>query len=600
MAQVVSSVLPPPKSWWLRLKSSWSKVQALRIQAHAVWVEMSATTRTVVQMSVLIGVVVIAYDYSLLTLWQLAGLNTPLAYISLVPVISLGLAALHRSPTKPEPAIHDRQTDYIIGLPLMMAAVLINYILPNKLSVMYWVWRIDLLTLPIFVAGAVAVIFGLRVLWRQRLAVAFLFLVWPYPYTSVLLRLLNAFTSATLFGLDHILKYVHVATPVSSLDNEVFSVTHAGHAFTLSVVSECSGVSSVVGFLLVGLAFAAIVQGPRILKAVWLLGGMLLLWLINLGRITFIFWAGQHYGESIAINVLHPFIGLVTFSMGVGIMILCIKPLGMRIGQLGDGPGAARNRTEPAVPSPKARHPLAVPKVYAAVVIVLVLGILLGVSNQNLRSYNLVEDVSGSSRVLSFIASPVVPVGWNSQYEATFSWAKPLFGEESTWNRYILHPVAGGDLQANTDVVADVIDTPDLQTFTAFGIEQCYEFHGYSLANVSQVSLGGGVTGQTLAYTSQQFGSWSIVYWILPVANGTSTYYERVVLYVQNHAGLIAPRTEDHTGTVTNISGNLNSGKSQQAVLLDNRDFLIAYAREMIRDEAIHSAPILAHHSALT
>ena len=51
-------------------------------------------------------------------------------------------------------------------------------------------------------------------------------------------------------------------------------------------------------------------------KVLWLLGGMALLWAINLVRITFIFFAGKEWGESVAINVFHPFIGLVTFSFG--------------------------------------------------------------------------------------------------------------------------------------------------------------------------------------------------------------------------------------------------------------------------------------------
>ena len=86
-----------------------------------------------------------------------------------------------------------------------------------------------------------------------------------------------------------------------------------------------------VGFLLVGTAFLFVVRGPFVRKALWLVGGMLLLWTINLGRITLIFWAGQKYGEHFAIDVLHPFIGLVMFSLGVGIMILCIRPLGLRV-----------------------------------------------------------------------------------------------------------------------------------------------------------------------------------------------------------------------------------------------------------------------------
>ena len=43
----------------------------------------------------ILGIVVVAYNYSLTTLLQLADLNTPLAYVSLVPLISLMLAFMY-------------------------------------------------------------------------------------------------------------------------------------------------------------------------------------------------------------------------------------------------------------------------------------------------------------------------------------------------------------------------------------------------------------------------------------------------------------------------------------------------------------------------
>ena len=188
MAQVMTTITSRPQQLPVM-------VRKLRDQATLVWSEAQPKTRTAVQMGALLAVTIIAYNYSLLTLLQLADLNSPLAYVSLVPIIALILAAVNSRPSQPEPAIHDRQTDYIVGLPLMVGALCANLFLPSKLSAMFWVWRIDLLTLPFFVAGAVAVIFGVRVLWRQKVAVAFLLLAWPYPYTSVLLGLLNAFTT---------------------------------------------------------------------------------------------------------------------------------------------------------------------------------------------------------------------------------------------------------------------------------------------------------------------------------------------------------------------------------------------------------------------
>jgi len=592
MAQVMTSIAARPQ----RLTSD---VRKLRDQARLLWGGAHSTTRTAVQMSTLVAVTVIAYSYSLTTLLQLAGLNSPLAYVSLVPIISLILAGVHSRPSRLEPSIHDRQTDYIIGVPLMLAALCINAFLPSKLSAMFWVWRIDLLTLPFFVAGAVTVIFGLRVLWRQKVAVAFLLLAWPYPYTSVLLGVLNAFTTATLFGMTEILRFVRVATPVGGLNNTIFTVVHNGHRFNLSVISACSGVSSVVGFFLVGTAFAAVIRGPLIRKLLWLVGGMALLWALNLGRLTLVFWAGQQFGEHFAIDVLHPYIGLFLFSFGVAIMILCIRPMGLRIGNIGRVPTDGKTESgEPAQGQVRGgRHNLPVPHVYLAVSLVLVIAIILGISNVGLQDYNLVADVSGSPKVMSFIDDPVTPVGWTNRYEATFQWAAPLFGEQSTWNRYELYPGVGGDLQAHTQVIADVIDTPDLQTFAAFGVEQCYQFHGYSLTNVSQVSLPGGITGQSLAYNSQQFGSWTIMYWILPVRRGTSSVYERVVLYVQNQRGVIAAATLGEQAAIRHQAGVLGSNDSHQVVLLQNQDFLEAYAREMISDQAKQSAAVFADHA---
>ena len=422
-------------------------VRKWRFEAQSRWHQATPRTRTTVQMTVLIGVVVVAYNYSLSTLIQNAGLETPLAYVSLVPAIALALAAVRARPMRPEPAIHDRQVDYIVGLPLVAGALAANLLLPGRMSAMFWVWRIDLLTLPVFVAGAVAIIFGVRVLWRQKLAIGYLFLGWPYPYSSVLLRVLDAFTTATLFAIREIVRIIPVAKSVASPDGTLFVVTHHGQSFPLSIVSACSGVNSVVGFLLIGSAFAAVVRGPLVRKVLWLIGGMLLLWAINLGRITFIFWAGNNWGEHVAIGILHPFVGLVTFSVGVAVMVALIRPLGMHVGMEPRKLESADVESKP--PTSWAKATLAVPKVYVAIIIVTVAAIVLGMSNLGLKTYNLVADASGQPRLEAYIEAPAAPVGWRTLRIATYNWAKPLFGDSSIWDRFVLHATEGGDLHTS-------------------------------------------------------------------------------------------------------------------------------------------------------
>ena len=575
--------------------SKRSLLRTLRSDCQRGWTDASQRTRTRVQMTALVVSVLVAYNYSLSTLLQTADQQTPLAYVSLVPAIALALAAIRARPLKPEPPIYDRHVDYTIGIPLIVTAVAINELLPVRLSAMFWVYRVDLLTLPIFVAGAVAIIFGSRVLWRQRLAIAFLFLAWPYPYEHYLLGVLNGFTDLTLLAMQKIAVFTGLAKPAGTLDNTLFVVTHHGSTFALSVVSACSGVNGVVGFLLIGSAFAAIVRGPIIRKVLWLVGGMALLWAINLGRIAFIFFAGKEWGEGIALHVFHPFVGLVTFSIGVLVMILLIRPLGMRITIGQDRPEPQPERRgpipvpslfDPPVPAPRSKVTLAVPKVYLALVVAAVAALILGISNFGLRSYNLVADVGGQAKLVAFVRAPVAPRGWDVQFDTAYNWAKPLFGDNSIWNRYLLHSAGPGSLQTNVPVVADVINTPDLSSFSAYGVENCYTFHGYALTDVSQVSLVGGISGQAMSYTSQQFGSWSIVYWIVPVKMPAGTNYERVVLYVQNRgdgavvSGLTTGRS------VHNLGGSLNTSTPAGRALLNNRTFLVAFADSLIQQQS--------------
>jgi exosortase/archaeosortase family protein len=544
------------------------------------WVAAAVTTRTRIQVAVCLGAVMVAYHYSLSSLFQNLNLDTPLAYIGLVPIIALGLAVIRSRPKAVEPAIHDRQVDYIVGLPLVAAALAIEFLLPRRLSTMFWVWRMDLLSLPLFVAGVISIMFGVRALWRQKLTVAYLLLAWPVPYTLLLLNVLNSFTNVTLGLLRAAVRIVPVAKPVLG-NNTVFQVWHHGQPFPLSVVSACSGVNGMVGFLLVGTAFAAIVKGPLLRKTVWLVGGLLLLWILNISRLLFIFWVGHTWGEHMAINVFHPFLGLVLFNLGVLFMILLLRPFGLRIG------GFDRLLAAPVPASGEAAATtLAVPRILSAVAVVAVLGITLGVNNSTLRSYDLVANAAGEPKLVSYSDNPAAPDGWRASYITSFDWAKPMFGQSSTWRRYGYAEAGfGGDLHSSVPVVADVVNTNKLSSFSAYGVEACYRFHGYSLRDVGQVRLGGGVTGEALSYSSKKDGDWTIVWWIWPTKFGDSTHYERVILYMLNTTAGYVQAPGPVTG-VKNLRGSLNGQHAMDERLSTVRAFLISFGREIVKSQA--------------
>lgn len=535
-----------------------------------------------VRLAVVAVAIALAYHYSLITLVRSLELETPLAYLGLVPFMSAGLAALRARPRQGEPAIHDRQVDYIIGAPLLLGAVAVITFMPARLSTLFWIWRVDLLSLPIFVAGVVTIVFGVRTLWRIRLAVGFLFLAWPLPYTLFLTRWLDGFTALTISSLKKSLGAIPVAEWTPGSDGSLFAITHGTDRFVVSVASACSGVNGVVGFLLVGIAFTALVKGRRLPKLLWLLTGLTLIWALNLGRLLLLFWVGSTWGEKVAIDGLHPVIGLVLFCIGIVVMLLLMPLFRLTI---------APPEPKRAKAADRAPHRPAVERLRLCLAIVTGVALFMGVANAGMRSYELVAGDLGAARLQSFTDSPAVVNGFRVTPTANYPWARRFFGEKSNWQRYSYFPsgTATG-LSGGSTIIADVITTNELGRFSAYGIEACYAFHGYDLRDTSTFDLGGGVTGNAITYYNpKQKLEWNAVYWIWPVKQGDKTVFERVVMLmpgtaqVQLLAAAPAPKTDLVRGIGLNVySATKGNKKDANSNAAKARGYLVEFSRRLV------------------
>ncbi len=478
------------------------------------------------------AITIVAYHYSLLTLLRGLTLDTPLAYLALVPLIVTLLIAVRSLMPHHEPDIHDRYLDYMIGLPLLAAALVLLLLLPVRLSSFYWYWRIDLLSLPLFVAGAVALVFGLRALWRLRLAIAFLFLAWPLPYLLVLNTELNAVTIATLAILRVILRFVPLAQAFPASDQGLFIVSHAGSRFSVSVGSACSGVNGMVGFGLVGLAFASLVRGRLSAKLLWLAAGLALVWMLDIGRILLLFAAGARWGQGFALDLLHPLVGLVFFNAGVIAMVAALPlfrlQLRLRTARTLPTPAHARGKDRPRKP--------AVERARVALALLAMMTVAAAVADAQMQHYELVAQDLGPPRLIALsVATAEIP-GWTQHQTATYPWVTRYFGTQASWNRFVFSPpdpssgaAAGRALLG--PVTLDVISTADLHSFSAYGVEACYRFHDYHIVDIRRVDLGGGIIGHTIvARTAPNNTEWNAVFWEWPVDTGGGVRYERVIL----------------------------------------------------------------------
>ena len=555
-----------------------------------------AVARTWRTVTVCLAAVVLAFHYSLSTLVRTLQLDTPLAYLGLVPGISLVLVARRARSQAWEPPIHDRQVDYIVGLPLLLVALAINVLLPVRLSAMFWLWRIDLLALPLFASGAIVLLFGVRTLWRLRLPVLFLFLAWPLPYTAVVLRQIELFTNTTLVGVRaglHLLP--GVAKPLPGGDGSLFQIQHGRTGFPVGVASACSGVNGLVGYALVGGAFLFEISGRWWRRVLWLLAGLALIWCLNVGRILGIFVAGHVWGEGFAIDALHPVLGLLLFNVGVITMLVLLGRFGLSLdggagasaGAGGDGAAAAGVPT-PIGPS----RPPAVGRTRLAISVVLLLGLACGFANGGLRSFDLVANLDGSPRLMAYQDLQGHPLGWRARKIADFGWGKQFFGKDSSWYRYDMawDGITKTSFHTRTHVTVDVVSTTDASRFQTYGIEACYQFHGYELRSQRTVDLGG-ITARVLSWSSSTLDStWTTVYWMWPVQSRQGKRYERVVMMLNDDASVrLAAKVPGNGGGAralgTALSDRLGGAKADEVDrhVAKVQDFLLSLAAETVK-----------------
>src|SRR3954465_4047421 len=129
--------------------------------------------------------------------------------------------------------------------------------------------RIDLLTLPLVALASVVLLFGARIIFPFALPIVFLFLAWPLPYTVMLEHAIARFTAATTAAVTSIASVIGIARGDTRAGAGVFIIRHGGHAFSVGIGDACSGVNSLVGFLIIGAAALYFIRGRLLGKVAW-------------------------------------------------------------------------------------------------------------------------------------------------------------------------------------------------------------------------------------------------------------------------------------------------------------------------------------------
>lgn len=504
----------------------------------------------------IVAVIVVAYHFTLASLFDFMRLQTPLAYVALLPFFCLGMTLITaRRYRDAEPAMRDRQIDLILGIPLIAIAVVLVTVAPVVASAYYWSERYDVVSMVLFTAGATIVVYGTAWLWRLKAAFVFLLLAWPALYLHLLPTVLQQFTTWTNTTMAWVLSHLPLGASPGLDPGDVIITQGHGSPLVVSIGTACSGADTVLGFALTGGALAMLLQGSRLRKTIWWIVGLGLTFALNIARLTSIIALAHAGHTALAVGAYHAIAGLALFTATLMVMAFVLPWFGLRLRDPVRAPAA--DVEEHAPPSrTRARARRVITRARPVAVLGLLATLLVAVADEGLQPYAAFDDGLGAPVVHPFNPFRSVPAGWHVQPWANYRWAKNYFGPNSLWKRYAVMSTTG------TTAFMDTLLTDDRTSLDTYNLLNCFLFHNYDIQTYQRVDLGGGMYGLLINYRDPASNDrWATVSWAWPVAYKHTTYYERINLSADPVLPVLAdaPRLRPHTGLEDIFVSLLNS-----------------------------------------
>ena len=284
----------------------------------------------------ILTIAIIAFYYQDLTLvFGDALTNEATSYILIIPFILSYLiyrkrkmltAAITDTITENQPE-HTRYYSLVSGILLCIIAILVYW----TGSYTFTPLEYHLFTLPIFTAGLALILFNPQTLRQALFPIIFLIFLTPPPneifYT--LGSALSVYSSEASTALTRLIGIP--ATLTSEYGTPIILITRPDlSSMNFSVDVACSGIYSLLGFLVFAIFIVYIVRDKPWKKAALFAMGFPLIYFLNIIRITTIIAIGYNMGEQLALDIFHLLGGWVLIFIGT-LLLLAISEKILRI-----------------------------------------------------------------------------------------------------------------------------------------------------------------------------------------------------------------------------------------------------------------------------
>ena len=443
-----------------------------------------------------------------------AGGDTPVSFVPLVPFIGAAFLMARCNGGRMRAYPRDGFVDGLALLLLAGASLFVLLVLPTAMSWYYWLDRLDIVGLILVVTTLVVAVWGMPGLAQLGPGLLYLLLAWPWPYLLIYNRLIPLLTEATALASRAITPLLPLGIHADPQSTDQLLVPFHGELNHIVIAQECAGINGALGLVVVGLPLAFLGRGTVEARVLWLTLGLGLSWLVNLLRISMIAAGVAVWGPDVALNLVHPVLGLILFAVSFA-FLLGLAPV---------------CRLDIAAPWRARPRPSGIAMTAAKMTRMrwVLLGAILGVSSlleSNLSQFGWLTE-STLPRIGTARADDLfhVPPGWQLVGTEPLEGWQPLFGPTSISSLLVMRGPA-----APLVFVQAVLST-DLSNYTTYGVEQCYLFHGYSLQTVQRVALGTGVTATLIDFRQVDGRRAVSLYWVQPVQTPHGLFHERLVL----------------------------------------------------------------------
>lgn len=177
--------------------------------------------------------------------------------------------------------------------------------------------------LPIFVIACTLIIFNTQTLRQLAFPILFLFFLMPPP-TQIVYALGSTLSIISTQASCIILNLFGLAAEISTTyGNPTITITQPnGTPLSFTVDIACSGIYSLIGFLIFATFIACIARTKTWKKPAIFLIGLPLIYLLNILRITIIVLLGCYYGIELAMNIFHLLGGWTLISLGTLLLLI--------------------------------------------------------------------------------------------------------------------------------------------------------------------------------------------------------------------------------------------------------------------------------------